>query len=70
MTASPPVLVTWVAVNNDPYERNTKTGEFILDGGQPVPGPTLTFLFDIESPFSGQVKDIVLLHRSHRCARM
>lgn len=64
MTDSPPVLVSWVAVNNDPYERNTKTGEFFLEGDQPVPGPTLTFLFDAESPYVGKVKDIVLLHRT------
>ncbi len=64
MKSPPSVLVSWIAVNNDPYERDTKTGEFNLDGGQPVPGPTLTFLFDAESPYIGKVKDIVLLHRT------
>lgn len=63
MTTCPPVLVSWVAVNNDPYERNTKTGEFIQDDGQPIPGPTLTFLFAADSPYAGRVKDVVLLHR-------
>jgi hypothetical protein len=52
-----------VAVNNDPYERNTKTGEFILDDGQPTPGPTVSLLFEPESPYIGKVQDIVLLHR-------
>ncbi|MFB1484083.1 sigma-54-dependent transcriptional regulator [Corallococcus sp. RDP092CA] len=64
MTSASPVLVSWVAVNNDPYERNTKTGEFLQEGGQPVPGPTLTCLFDADSPFSGRIRDVVLLHRT------
>lgn len=63
MTTSSPVLVTWVAVNNDPYERNAKTGEFSQEDGHPVPGPTLTLLFDSESPYAGRVRDVVLLHR-------
>ena len=63
MTTSPPVLVSWIAVNNDPYERNTKTGEFVLDDGQPVPGPTLALLFDADSPYVDRVRDVVFLHR-------
>ena len=63
MTTSPPVLVSWVAVNNDPYERNPKTGEFLKDDGQLIPAPMLTFLFDADSPYFGRVKDVVLLHR-------
>lgn len=63
MTALSPVLVSWVAINNDPFERNTKTGEFTLDGGQPIPGPTLTLLFDSDSLYAGRVRNVVLLHR-------
>jgi DNA-binding NtrC family response regulator len=62
-TSSPPVLVSWVAVNNDPYERNTKTGEFIQESGRPIPGPTLSLLFDPDSPYAARVRDVVLLHR-------
>ena len=61
MTTPPPILVSWLAVNNDPYERNVKTGEFIQDGGELIPGPTLTLLFDAESPYRGKVKDVVFL---------
>jgi DNA-binding NtrC family response regulator len=65
LTTPAPVLVSWVAVNNDPFERNTKTGEFILDDdGQPIPGPTLSLLFDEKSLYAGRVKDVVLLHRT------
>lgn len=62
--SSSPVLVTWVAVNNDPFERVYDTGEPRLVDGQPVAGPTLTLLYDEESPYAGQVSDVVLLHRS------
>lgn len=63
MTTSPPVLVSWVARNNDPYERNRETFEFILENGQPIPGPTLSLLFDPDSPYADRVRDVVLLHR-------
>ena len=35
-----PVLVSWVAVNNDPYERERVTGQYRLVQDRPVPGPT------------------------------
>jgi DNA-binding NtrC family response regulator len=54
------VLITWVAVNNDPYERERSGGSFRLVDGAPVPGPTLTLLFDPESPYAGTVSDVVL----------
>jgi transcriptional regulator with AAA-type ATPase domain len=59
MTA--PVLVSWIAVNNDPYER--EAGGYRFVNGQPVPGPTLTLLFDEDSSLAGQIRDVVLLHR-------
>jgi DNA-binding NtrC family response regulator len=58
------VLVTWVAVNNDPYERDNKSGELTLVDGKPVRGPTLTLLLDESSPYVGLIHDVVLLHRS------
>jgi transcriptional regulator with AAA-type ATPase domain len=58
-----PVLLSWVAVNNDPYERE-RDRRYRLVNGQPVPGPTLTLLFDEDSPFAGRIRDVVLLHRS------
>ena len=59
-----PVLITWVAVNNDPFERERETGEPRLVDGEPVAGPTLTLLCDEGSSYAGQVTDVVLLHRS------
>ena len=51
-----PVLISWVAVSNDPYERNNSDGTR-------VPGPTLTLLFDESSPYKGLVRNVVLLRR-------
>lgn len=50
-----PVLVSWVAVNNDPYEQTKDDDK--------VPGPTLTLLFDESSEYCRSVKDVVLLCR-------
>jgi DNA-binding NtrC family response regulator len=58
------VLVTWVAVSNDPHERDNKSGELTLVDGKPVRGPTLTLLLDESSPYVGSIHDVVLLHRS------
>ena len=55
MKTNNPVLISWVAVNNDPYEQN--------DDGTTVPGPTLTLLFDENSPYKNSVRDVVLLRR-------
>ena len=55
MKTNNPVLISWVAVNNDPYEQS--------DGRTTVPGPTLTLLFDENSPYKNSVRDVVLLRR-------
>src|SRR4051794_21075372 len=59
-----PVLLTWVAVNNDPYERDGQSGLARLVDAAPTPGPTLTLLCDEDSPYAGRVNDVVLLHRA------
>ncbi len=59
------VLVSWVAFNNDPYERNRKTGKYRIDSaGRPIPGPTLAFLFDADSRYKGKVDHVVMLCRN------
>lgn len=63
MSKKSPVLVTWVAVNNDPYERIPKTGDYILDKGDSVPGPTLNLLFDPQSEYCDKIRDVVFFHR-------
>ena len=43
------VLISWVAVNNDPYEWKTDQNAYRLVDGKPVPGPTLTVLLGEDS---------------------
>lgn len=62
MTANRPVLISWVAVNNDPFERSE--GRRRLVDGAPVPGPTLALLCDPESEYSGSVRDAIFFYRS------
>ena len=54
MITNSPVLISWVARNNDPYHKDRD--------GRPVPGPTLTLLSDDDSPYKGKVQNAVLLH--------
>ena len=56
------VLVSWIAVNNDPFERDRTGNAFRVVEGFPVPGPTLTLLFDADSPYAGTFSDVVLFH--------
>ena len=62
------VLISWVAINNDPFERQWPEGGYRLVDGKPVPGPTLTVLDDAGSPYAGMIGDVVLLHRETRDA--
>ena len=50
------VLISWIAVENDPFNKRSQ------------PGPTLTLLFDSESPHKGGIGDVVLLHRAAAAA--
>ena len=62
-----PVLISWIAVNNDPYERKLpEHNTYRLVDGKPVPGPTLTVLLDSESPFAGKIGEAVFLHQEGR----
>jgi hypothetical protein len=54
------VLVSWIAVNSDPYERERAGSALRLVAGAPVAGPTLTLLFDPDSPYAGSISDFVL----------
>ena len=57
------VLISWIAVNNDPYERERIGSALRLVDGRPVPGPTLTLLFDPDSPYAGTISDFVLFYK-------
>jgi DNA-binding NtrC family response regulator len=62
MTDRGPVLISWVAMNNDPYERSFTGGSYKADEtGNFIKGPALTILFDDSSPYCGLVHDVVLL---------
>jgi transcriptional regulator with AAA-type ATPase domain len=60
MTTS--ISVSWVSVNNDPYERH-KDGSYIERDGEKTPGPTLEFLFNSTSPARGSKKHYLLVRR-------
>lgn len=44
-------LLTWIAKQNDPYNRNGS------------PGPNLTLLFDSNSPYAGRFDELIILFR-------
>lgn len=58
-----PVLLTWLATRNDPYERVKSGGAFRETPGGPVPGPTLTLLTDPASPYANRITDVVVLRQ-------
>ncbi len=58
------VLVSWVAVNNDPYERERGGSSYRVVNSLKVMGPTLTLLCDPDSPYRQSIGDVVLLQRT------
>jgi DNA-binding NtrC family response regulator len=67
---SSPVLVTWLATRNDPFERVKSGGPFRETPEGWVPGPTLTLLTDPASPYANRVTDVVMLRQSGSEASM
>lgn len=62
MPGNSPVLLSWCARNNDPFERD-RDGNYQQRGGKPIWGPTPTILFDAASRYASRIKDVVLLYR-------
>jgi DNA-binding NtrC family response regulator len=60
MTAT--ISVSWVSVNNDPYERH-KDGSYIERDGERTLGPTLEFLFNLASPAHRSKRHYVFVRR-------
>jgi sigma54-dependent transcription regulator len=60
---SAPVLLTWLATRNDPYERVKSGGTFRETSDGPVPGPTLTLLTDPASHYANRITDVVVLRQ-------
>jgi DNA-binding NtrC family response regulator len=56
-------LLTWIAVNNDPFERERDSRAYRIVDGKPVLGPTLTLLSDPDSPYAGKINEVVIFHR-------
>ena len=67
---SAPVLLTWLATRNDPYERVKSGGPFRETPEGPVPGPTLTLLTDPASPYANRITDVVVLRQAGSEAAM
>jgi DNA-binding NtrC family response regulator len=64
------VLLTWLAYNHDPFEREQDTDEYRKTrDGRHIPGPTLVFLFDDDSPFKGSVDRVVMLAQKDDVSR-
>jgi len=57
---SAPVLLTWLATRNDPFERVSSGGPFREVEGERTPGPTLTLLTDAASDYSNRITDAVI----------
>jgi len=56
------VLLSWLALLADPFQRKHRSTDFELDSeGQPIPGPTLDLLFDPTSPYRNEVDRAVFL---------
>ena len=56
------ISVSWVSVNNDPYER-AKDGSYLEHDGEKTPGPTLEFLFTVASPAHRSKRHYVFVRR-------
>ncbi|MCB9759442.1 MAG: sigma 54-interacting transcriptional regulator [Alphaproteobacteria bacterium] len=67
---SSPVLLTWLATRNDPYERLKSGGAFRETANGVIPGPTLTLLTDPASPYADRITDVVVLRQGGAEAAM
>lgn len=52
------VLLSWVDLRTDPYDRRAEAR-----GGEATAGPTLTLLFDPDSPYRGKINQAYLFYR-------
>lgn len=56
------VLLSWVAIQNDPFERE-RDRKYRVVNGEKTFGPTLTLLFDEESEYKEKISEIVFFYR-------
>jgi hypothetical protein len=59
-------LLSFIARDNDPFDKRKGQEEPATPStARPSPGPTLTVLFDEDSPYRGLIDEVVLLYRQH-----
>ena len=59
------VLVSWLAFNHDPFERERGKDTYRqTGGGEYIQGPTINFLFDPQSPYCGKARSVVMFARN------
>jgi len=63
------ILISWVALNNDPYERKPGSLNYRLVDGQQQIGPTLNLLLADEPPFIEHIDKVILFHASFERSR-
>jgi len=63
------ILISWVALNNDPYEREPGGLRYRLVDGQRQKGPTLNLLLADEPPFITRIHRVILFHASFERSR-
>ena len=61
------ILISWVALNNDPYEREPGSLSYRLVNGQRRMGPTLNLLLANEPSFVTGIDRVILFHASFVC---
>lgn len=59
------ILISWVSVGNDPYEKSIHTDDLVMDdSGKKIEGPTLTVLFHPRSVIRDKISKVHLLYQS------
>jgi len=69
MSQDKSVLISWVALNNDPYEREPGSLTYRLVNGRRRIGPTLNLLLSDEPPFVKRIHRVLLFHGSFERSR-
>ncbi|MBP7052025.1 MAG: sigma 54-interacting transcriptional regulator [Phycisphaerae bacterium] len=69
MAQNPSVLISWVALNNDPYEREPGSLTYRLVDGRRRIGPTLNLLLAEAPAFVKRIDHVVLFHGSFERSR-
>lgn len=58
------ILLSWIAIKNDPFDSDDRKKKRTTENAERELGPTLSLLFDEESPYCGKIDEILFLHRA------